>query len=145
MENKMYPAFQFTFSFPCPCIFPANHKLPSVAYCNGKYIFVSMPTIESLSRTIVIWASLFVYFCLPCLLDFYQRSIMHQRLQMELARAHSTNRRAKNSPWSISKSQESVLGDLNGKDVKTAINLERVRIEWKKLRPSNRLRAPLGE
>ncbi len=38
----------------------------------------------------------------------------------------------------VKPTQESILGDLNGKDVNTAISLARDRIEWKKLRPSNR-------
>ncbi len=38
----------------------------------------------------------------------------------------------------VKPTQESILGDLNVKDVNAALSLARDRIEWKKLRPSNR-------
>ncbi len=68
---------------------------------------------------------------------------------MELARAHSTNGRAKNSPSSIAKLRQANtgidLGDLNGKDGNTAIKLGEGQDRVEKVKALESPLAPLGE
>ncbi len=58
----MYPASSLHLLFHVYLFAIINFHLSHIA--REIYISVSMPAIESLSRTIVIWASIFVYFCL---------------------------------------------------------------------------------